>query len=55
MKQAIRIVVLIVGLFTTLAAVAAPFKDGVPRPKGTFTAASVHQPAQDGVPRPKGT
>jgi hypothetical protein len=38
MKKVIRIVVLILGLFTTFAAVAAP----------------VHSPAPDGVPFPKG-
>jgi hypothetical protein len=56
MKTAIRMVVLMAGLFATFAAVAAPFQDGLPRPEGRFTAvtAPVHQSAPDGLPRPEG-
>jgi hypothetical protein len=49
MNKAIRMLVLMVGLFTTFAAVAAqmqPAPDGVPFPKGRV--------ASDGVPFPKG-
>ncbi|HEX6501743.1 MAG TPA: hypothetical protein VF011_00755 [Terriglobales bacterium] len=50
MKKAIRIVVLMVGLFTTFAAVAAPVHspapDGNPFPSGRF--------APDGNPFPSG-
>jgi hypothetical protein len=49
MKRAIRMVVLMVGLFSTFAAVAAqmqPAPDGVPFPSGRV--------APDGVPFPSG-